>query len=43
MRLERICIILSIALTAGSAFAQEFDTNEKQLAEVYSGEYTGET
>ncbi len=34
-----ICIT-ALALS-GVASAQEFDTNEKQLAEVYSGDYTG--
>ena len=34
MRLKQTCVILSIALATGSAFAQEFDTNEKQLAAV---------
>ena len=36
-----ICIT-ALALS-GVASAQEFDTNEKQLAEVYGGDYTGKT
>ena len=38
-----LALYLMLAIVAGSASAQEFDTNEKQLAEIYSGEYTGET
>jgi len=30
-------------ICAGGSIAQEFDTNEKQLADVYSGKYTGKT
>ena len=40
-RILALCLML--AIVAGSAVAQEFDTNEKQLADVYSGEYTGKT
>jgi len=36
--------IVTTALTlSGVASAQEFDTNEKQLAEIYSSDYTGKT
>ncbi len=31
------------AIFAGTAFTQEFDTNENQLADVYTKEYTGKT
>ena len=31
------------AIVASPAFAQEYDANEKQLAEVYSEDYTGKT
>ena len=34
---------LTFVALATSALAQEFDTNEKQLAEMYSGDYTGKT
>ena len=36
-------LFFMLAIVASSAFAQEFDTNEKQLAEVYSDDYTGKT
>ena len=34
---------LAFVALATSALAQEFDTNEKQLAEMYSSDYTGKT
>ncbi len=36
-------LYLMLAIVAGSAYAQEFDTNEEQLAEIYSEDYTGKT
>ena len=40
--ISALFFMLAIIVTS-SAFAQEFDTNEKQLAEVYSDDYTGKT
>jgi len=43
--MNRILALYSmLAIFAGSAFAQEFfDTDEKKLADVYGGDYTGKT
>jgi len=38
-----LALSLMLAIVTGSTFAQEFDTNEKQLADIYSGDYTGKT
>ena len=42
--MKKIFALYSLfAICAGTAFTQEFGTNEDQLADVYTKEYTGKT
>jgi len=41
--LKSFGICMTALALSGVASAQEFDTNEKQLAEIYGGDYTGKT